>query len=111
MLLPFWMMSIPLANNFCSFKAMIDLLTLFCLCFGFDWQHIIRYVFTVAHLYFLLFFSLIMLHVASISFTFPQESSHFTSDGDSGYVAFGMSVFALDLFLFGKTKLKITAKQ
>ena len=52
-----------------------------------------------------------MLHVASISFTFPPESSHFTSDGDSGYVAFGMSVFALDFFLFGKTKLQITARQ
>ena len=45
---------------------------------------------------------LIMLHVASISFTFPHESSNLTSHGDSPYVAFGMSVFAQDLFLFGK---------
>ena len=45
---------------------------------------------------------LIMLHVASISFTFPHESSNLTSHGDSPYVAFGMSVLVC---IFGKKKL------
>ena len=51
-----------------------------------------------------------MLHVASISFTFTPESSHFTSNEDSVYVAFGMSVFALDLFCAKQGGMQIKNK-